>query len=94
MQPAEQRKSNLIPQKRINRTNNSNPRRPRSKNDALPINVGDAAPQEQEAAKSESVGRHDPLQAARGDVEVAAYDGEDDDCGLDGEGLYCEDFWC
>jgi hypothetical protein len=53
----------------------------------LAVEVGDAAPEEEEAAEGEGVGGYDPLEALLGDGEGCADGGEDDDDGLEGEGL-------
>ena len=78
VQPPKQIKSNLIPQKRVRGAHRRHPRRPRREDEALPKDVGDAAPQQEEAAEGEGVGRDDPLQAGGGNVEVAGDDGEED----------------
>lgn len=87
MKPSKQVKRNLIRHKRIRRRHGRHPDRPQYKDEPLAVQVGDAAPEEHEAAESERVGRHDPLLAAFGDREVVADGGEDDDDALHGEGL-------
>lgn len=87
MKPPKQIKRNLIRQERIRSANSRHPRRPRRKDEALPKDIRDAAPQQEEAAKRKRVRRDDPLQAGRGDAEVAGHVGEDDHRALGGEGL-------
>lgn len=87
MKPSEQVKRNLIRHKRIRRRYGRHPDGAEYEDEPFAVQIGDAAPEEQEAAESEGVGRDDPLLAAFGDGEVVADGGEDDDDALDGEGL-------
>lgn len=87
MQSSKKIKRNLIRHKRIHHRHRRHPDGAQDKDEALAVQVGDAAPEEQEAAEGERVGRDDPLLAAFGDGEVAADGGQDDDDALDGEGL-------
>lgn len=87
MKPPEQVKSNLVRQERVRGAHDRHPRRARREDEPLAEDVRDAAPQQQEASEDEGVGRHDPLQARGGDVQVAGNGGEEDDGCLDGEGL-------
>lgn len=89
MKPPKQVKRNLIRHKRIRRSNGRHPDGSQDKDEPLAVQVGDAAPEEHEAAKGERVGRDDPLLPAFGHGEVVADGGEDDDDALDGEGLFC-----
>lgn len=87
VKPPKQVKRNLIRHKRIRRRNGRHPDRPQDEDEPLAVQVGDAAPEEQEAAERERVGRDDPLLPAFGHGEVVADGGEDDDDALHGEGL-------
>lgn len=87
MQATKQVKGHLVRHKGIGGGQNGDPDGAEDEDEALAIDICDAAPKEEEAAKGERVGRDDPLLAAVGDGEVAANGGEDDDNALDGEGL-------
>lgn len=87
MESSKEVKGNLIWQKRVHGRNDGHPDRPGNEDETLPVDVRDAAPKQQKAAKGEGVGRHDPLKPALGDVEGIANGGKDDDDELQREGL-------
>lgn len=87
MQPPKQVKGNLGGDKGVDGAADGDPEGAEDEDEALAVNVGDAAPEEEEAAKGEDVGRDDPLLARVGDVEGLADLREDDDDALAGEGL-------
>lgn len=73
--------------------NDGDPDGAEDEDEALAVDVGDAAPEEEETAKGEHVGRDDPLLATLGHVELGADGGQDDDDALHGqclEGVECE----
>ena len=90
MQASKQIKRNLGRDESVDDAADSNPERSEDKDEALAVNVCDAAPEEEEASKGEDVRGYDPLLACVGDVEGFADFREDDDDALTGEGLkYC-----
>lgn len=82
MQPSEQIKRNLGRHKRVHGRDDGDPDGPDDEDVALAVDVGDAAPEEEEAAKGQDVGRDDPLLSRVGDVEVPANLRQNDDDGL------------
>lgn len=81
MQPSEQIKGNLGWQERVHGRDDGDPDGPDDEDVALAIDVGDASPEEEEAAKGQDVRGDDPLLSRVGDVEVPANLWENnDDC--------------
>jgi hypothetical protein len=87
MKPPEQVKGNLVGQEGIYSGHDGYPYRAEDEDESLAVDVGNASPQEEEAAKREGVGGDDPLQPTLWDVELATDGGHDDDDTLTGEGL-------
>lgn len=86
LQSAEEVEGDLVAEEGGDEGGEDDPRGAEDEDDALAVEVGDAAPEEKKAAEGEGVGGDDPLLARAGDGEIAADGGEDDDDGLDG---YC-----
>lgn len=79
VQPPEQIKGNLIRHEGICCRYNGDPYRSRDEDEPLPVNVGYASPEEEEATEGEGVGGDDPLEARLGDGEGAADCWQNDD---------------
>lgn len=77
----------LIPQEGVRHHAHGNKCAAEDEYQALAEDVGDAAPQEQEAAEGDGVGGDDPLQPAVRDPQVFTYGGQGDNDGLDRKGL-------
>ena len=94
MQAPEQVKRDLVRQERVHGHDDGDPDRAPDEDEALAVDVGNAAPQQEEAAEGEGVGREEPLETAVGDVEVAADGGQQDDDDLVGDGLFGDESGC
>lgn len=78
METPEEIKGNLVGQKGGRGNNGGDPDGAPYEDEALAVDVGDAAPEQEEAAEGEGVGRDDPLQPALGDGQGLTNGGQDD----------------
>lgn len=94
MQTPKDIKRNLRRQEGVHNTADCDPDRPEDEDEALSVDIGDAAPKKQEAAKGQDIRRYNPLLAGIGDIKFMTYMGQDDDNSLAREGLgrcnYCQ----
>lgn len=82
MESPEDVKGNLVGQERVGGSDDGDPDGACDEDHTLAVDVRDAAPEQEEAAKSERVGRDDPLKPTLGNGEFLAYGGKNNDDGL------------
>lgn len=87
MESPEQIKGNLVGEKGGGGNDGGDPDRTPYEDEALAVDIGDATPEQEEAAKGEGVGRDDPLEPAFRDGQGLANGGQNDDNALVGESL-------
>lgn len=79
MQTSKEIKGNLVGHKGIGGRNDGNPYGARNEDQPFTVDVGYAAPEQEEAAEGEGVGGHDPLEAGLWNGQGATYCREDND---------------